>query len=235
METYAAQKTADSIARAAEYAMVKSKKLENPLYVSPENIFPEMYGSHPKELKDTIINAREAFADMMVKKKKVDNKKQGLELAKTHIKATFDVGHANIWRKYFVGSDKEFDDWMLKQVDNLNKEGIIGHVHVSDNFGYDDEHIRPGRGNAPIKPFIERMKAAGIKDVIVEPNENDFYAMLGGWEVFGRPVYGVNGSPARWSEVEHSYFGKSAPPYFLYGEGAPDQKEWTLWSGARLE
>lgn len=235
MEDYAKEKTADTIARAAERAMAKSKKLKEPLYISPENIFPETYGSHPSELREIILKARDKFAQRLLETKKVSSKKEAMELAKKHIKATFDIGHAYTWRKYFVGSDKEFHEWLMKEIDKLNKDEIVGHIHVSDNFGYEDEHVTPGKGLVPIKEAIERFKKAGVTDIIVEPAEQDYLAMLGAWNIIGRPIYGVANGGLGWTDIEHSYFGRTAPPYFLYGDAAPSPQEWTLWSGVKLE
>lgn len=242
---YAIDKTADTVARAGIFAMRKQEKmkkegrLDQPLFVAPENIFPEQYGAHPDELKRIVLKSREAMSKKLAP---AYGEKKAQEMAREHIKATFDVGHAYTWRKYFEGdpsksieeNDRMFNNWLLKKVDELNKAGIIGHVHVSDNFGWEDEHVTPGEGHAPIKDFIEKMKKAGIKDVIVEPAHQDYRALLGGWRTFGSSVYGLNRGGS-WSDIEYSYFGRGAPPYFLYGESVPRPDEWILWSGTRLE
>jgi uncharacterized protein YkvS len=235
LEGFAKEKTADTIARAAEYAMAKSEKTKDPLYISPENIFPETYGSHPDELREIIKQSRDVFAKRLMDMKRVTTKEDANELAQKHIKATFDIGHAYTWRKYFVGSDKEFQDWLFKEVDKLNKDKIIGHVHISDNFGYEDEHVTPGRGKIPIKEFVEKMKKAGFNDFIVEPAEQDYEALMGAWGIIGRPVYGVANGGLGWTDIERSYFGRVAPPYFLYGDAAPSPQDWSLWSGVKLE
>jgi hypothetical protein len=62
VEDYALEKSAESVARAGMYAMEKSNamkargQLDKPLYISPENIFPESYGGHPDELKKLFWN-----------------------------------------------------------------------------------------------------------------------------------------------------------------------------------
>jgi sugar phosphate isomerase/epimerase len=234
LEGYAQKKTYDTIAKAAQEAMAKSKKLEKPLYIAPENIFPEQYGAHPQELKEIIINSRKEFVKNLVNEGEY-SKEEAKKKARTHIKATFDMGHVYTWRKYFTKGDKEFDKWVLKEVDKLGKAGVIGHVHVSDNFGYEDEHVTPGQGNVPIRKILEKLKKYGHTDVIVEAAHQDYKAMLGGWSEFGGPIYGMEGGPLSWSNVENSYFGASAPPYFIYGDQAPNPQEWQLWSQTRLE
>ena len=58
---------------------------------------------------------------------------------------------------------------MLDQAERLVNEGYVGHIHLTDNMGFDDEHLTPGQGNVPMKEFLRRMEKAGIKDIIVEP------------------------------------------------------------------
>ncbi len=241
IKDYAIDKSADTLARAALYAMEKSKKLKEPLYIAPENYFPETWGGHPGELKELILKGREKMVELLQSKV---GKEEAEELATRHIKGTFDTGHAFTWWKYYEGNPKksmeqnmdDFKKWYLNQVDDLVKAGVVGHIHVSDNFGWEDEHVVPGEGIAPIKEFMERIKKAGIKDVIVEPAHRDWRAMLGGWKTFGGSIYGLPvGRRENWADIEHSYFGQPAPPYFLYGESAPDPEHFTLWTGARME
>ncbi len=245
IKEYAVDKSAETIARAAMFAMqqTNAKKLPEPLFVAPENLFPEQYGSHPQELKRLILDSREKMSELL-QKNGYDEKKAD-EIASQHIKATFDVGHAYTWRKYFKEDPKKswdentkaFNDWLFKQVDDLNKSKIIGHVHISDNFGFYDEHVTPGQGLVPLKEFIEKVKKAGIKSVMVEPAHQDYRAMLGGWTAFGSSIYGLTVPPTRegWADIEHSYFGLSASPYFLYGPTVPNPEHWVLWTGVQME
>ncbi|HII30372.1 hypothetical protein COT48_01775 [Candidatus Woesearchaeota archaeon CG08_land_8_20_14_0_20_47_9] len=251
MEHYGLDKTADTIARAGMMTFDKTRQMEQKgvkvsenLYIAPENLFPETYGSHPDELRKIIVQSREQMKNMLIRSNIAPQKAD--ELSKQYIKATIDVGHAYTWKKYFEAAhpgmslearDKAFNRWVVDKVGQLAKDGIIGHVHVSDNFGWEDDHAVPGQGTAPIKEFVEKLKQAGLKDVIVEPSHHDFRAVLGGWKVFGSPIYGLQyaGRPQSWTDIEHSYFGRTAPPYFLYGEAAPRPDEWILWSETRLE
>ena len=148
-----------------------------------------------------------------------------------------------MWRKYYQGdpkksyeeNSKEFNKWLMKQVDELNEKKYIKHVHISDNFGWNDEHVTPGQGIVPIKEFVEKMKKAGMKDLIVEPAHQDYRAVLGGWREFGSPIYGAAPPQAeRWADVEHSYFGRARTPYFVFGDYSPS-REFTLWSQVPLE
>lgn len=259
---YAEKKSADTIARAALYTIDREKKkskeglygwdvrhgekFEKPLFLAIENFFPEIQGGHPDEVKKMVLDARQRMTEYLTKERGMDQERAWSE-AEKRIKATWDTSHANMWRKYFQAkpgeslekTDERFKKWYLDKAKEWVNEKIIGHVHVSDNFGWEDEHVVPGQGNAPIKEFIKEIKDKAEKgeiSVIVEPAHQDYRAMLGGWKLFGSSIYGVSaGNRDGWLEVERSYFGRNAPPYFLYGESAPDQESWTLWSGQRME
>lgn len=168
--------------------------------------------------------------------------KKAEQLAQEHIKATLDIGHLNLWRKYFRPSekaktpedvDKEFKEWVKKEIKKLNKEKIIGHVHLADNFGYDDEHLTLGHGNAPIKEFIKLMEEAGIDDWIIETGS---FNPLTGWsealQYLGSPIYGV--TPMSFANVMNAHAGYNQPIYYIAGAYAPSN-DWTLWSGVPFE
>ncbi|MBI2664320.1 hypothetical protein HYX10_03190 [Candidatus Woesearchaeota archaeon] len=262
VKKYAEKKTADTLARAAMYAMDRERKpskegwrgwdvrggekFERPLFIAVENFFPEVHGGHPDEIKKIVIDSREELAKKLQSERGM-SKDSAWKEAEERIKATWDTSHANMWRKYFEAkpgesmeqTDTRFKKWYLQKAEEWKRENIIGHVHVSDNFGWEDEHVVPGQGNAPIKEFINLMKdkvEKGEVDIIVEPAHQDVKAMLGGWKLFGSSIYGLQaGRRDSWLDVERSYFGRNAPPYFLYGESAPDPESWMLWSGQRLE
>lgn len=247
IEEYARDKSSDTIARAAEYAMYKQNhlrdevregtKLDRDLFIAVENFFPEVYGGHPDEIKQMVKDARHQFVEIMKTKGWSESKAE--KEATNRIKATWDTGHANIWRKYFTGNDNEFKDWYLKKAKEWKDENIIGHVHITDNFGWEDEHVVPGEGNVPLKEFVKLMKDKvdkGEINLITEPSHQDYRAMLGGWKTFGSSIYGVAGGRRdSWLDVERSYFGRNASPYFLYGDSAPDRDAFTLWSQQPLE
>ena len=242
VEGFAKTKTADTIARAAVYAMDKSRAknrfgetASKPIFIAPENIFPEQYGSHPDELRDIVLSSRERMTKYLVEERKMKDS-EAKKRAAEHIKATFDVGHANMWKKYYGGKEEDFNKWLVDQAEKLAKEGIIGHVHVSDNFGYNDEHLSPGQGNAPINDFVERMRKHGLKDVIIEPSHNDFEVLREGWRTMaGSITQNFAIANDRWVNIEHSYFGRTSGPYFLVGDSAPSQEGYQLWSGVPFE
>ena len=237
-EEYAVKKSAQSLAEAGLYAMeqTKQKKVERPVFVSPENIFVEQYGGHPQELKKLILESRNQMKDMLIKKGKSESEAQ--RLSEQHIKATFDVGHANTWKKYFKGEDKDFQKWLINQTRDLMKSNVIGHVHITDNMGYADDHLPPGEGTVPIKEFTKALKEEGYKGTIVaEGGDWEHQNLLGAWRALNSPIYKTQ----TWSDIEDSYLGRTHSPSYLVGQAAPSEEfrgaeqGKPMWSGIPLE
>lgn len=244
LKEYALEKSAKNIAELGMYAyqVEKDKKLKKPMFIAPENVFPEQYGSHPDELREIIIQSRKEMVKKL-KEKKV-SEEEAKKIAAEHIKATFDIGHANTWRKYFQGNDKEFKEWFIKKSRQLLQEGIIGHVHIADNFGYYDEHLTPGEGNVPIEEFMKEVVKAGLKDkMVVEPGaqgegESIYGSMFGAWaKVASSPIYRVGNIDRSWTDVSGSYFGHTHTPRYMTGGYLinPQNQEENWWSGTPIE
>ena len=232
--------------------------LKNDLYLAPENLFPEMYGAHPEELKRLVVEGRKAMANELVSKYG-QKKEEAKKLAEKHIKATFDIGHANVWRKYFKSKpgegleerDKRFDKWLLKKSKKLIDEGIVGHIHISDNFGFHDEHLSAGDGNAPIKNFVKQAKKAGFGEFIVESGSfNPMTSLPDTWMHFDSPVYGMHvagftkdtwtdpsAAPNGFNQFYRQQFGRTEGPRYLVGETSPseDFKGAPFYTGVGLE
>jgi len=136
VESYAKEQTSISYAEAGIYAMertAKSPYTKSPVFVAPENIFPEMgFGSHPDELITLVQNGRKKMVDFLTEKFiddpgrrrdrhgnliKVPNpyyegisKDEAEKKATDHIKATIDTQHLGMWWKHFTpkpGETKE--------------------------------------------------------------------------------------------------------------------------------
>ncbi len=178
-------------------------------------------------------------------------------LAEQHIKVTFDTGHMNLWRKYWnpapgkspEENEKEFRKWYLEQFESLAREGMIGNMHLVDNFGYRDDHLAPGQGNTPVREVMHILKKYGYKGPLtVEPGADastdiaDVYGMLKAWKHLGGQVYGTNGigvipsgmPSGSWSNIQYSYFGRNYSPYFVFGGYSPSN-DFTFWSNVPLE
>jgi sugar phosphate isomerase/epimerase len=239
IEEVGIQRTADTLAKAGIKAMEETqrhkKELKESIYVAPENLFPDFYGSSGDELIKIVEESRK---DMV---KKLHARGIGEEEAKAkaeeHIKATFDTGHMNEWRQHFKGNEKEFKKWYLGQVQKMIDAKIIGHIHLTDNWGYDDEHLTPGQGNTPNKEVFAMLEKAGFKDFITEVGSFNANTILPDTLAeFGSPVYALGRHmPSRsWGQMRHGHFGYTAPPNYIVGAYAPSN-DFKLWSEVPLE
>lgn len=266
-EDFAAERSADAMAEAAIFALEKTEQRiredkekygkssleKNPLFISPESWQPETYGGHPDEMKRLVLDARKRMAEELERTRSY-SKKKAEETAEKHIKATLDIGHLNTWKRYYVKKegetqeayDKRFEKWVLDKSKDLVKNKIVGHVHLSDNYGYHDEHLTIGDGNAPIKKFLEIMKEAGIEDYIVEGGSfNPLTALPRSWNFLGSPVYSIfkpGIAEQTWGDslvggFHQSYFGRTEMPRYIIGEYAPsdDYKGAPFYTGTPLE
>jgi sugar phosphate isomerase/epimerase len=256
---YALEEAYDSYAQAGISAMRQSDKLrekgklKRDIHVAMENLWPQQYGSHPDEMISLVNGSRKRMEKRLVQMG--FNQEQAQKRSKSHISATLDVGHLNTWRKYWKGdhkksiqaNDKEFDKWAVEKVAQMTRAGVIGHIHLDDNYGYNDDHLAPGEGNAPIKGMIKALKENGYKgDMIVEPgadfstgSHNGFSAMTKTWEHLNIPVHqGARGKGAArsggWKDVQYGWFGQNQPAYFVAGHYIPSE-DFKLWSGVPFD
>jgi len=259
-ETYALEESFDSYARAGITAMrqtadlKKKGKLTKPIAMAMENLFPESYGSHPDEIIHLVKGSREKMTHMLQKEYGF-SKKEAEDKAETHLTMTFDTGHMNMWRKYWKGdpdktieqNDNDFDNWMLKKVEEMAP--YIGHLHIVDNYGYQDDHLAPGEGNTPVRKIVKMLKDKGYKgEMIVEPgadyttDASGFHSVMKTWRHFDIPftsLPGVSGASTgggakTWENVGYGFFGQNQPAYFTFGAYRPSE-EWAPWSGTPLD
>lgn len=252
VEKYGLQKSAESLAELGIHTWQKYEQhkdqLDKPLYVAPENWDPKAYGSHPDEFLKIIKEGRRQMIDKLSPSM---GKDRAEELAKRHIKSTIDIGHLNLWKSHLqrktdehgnvIESDEAFDkrftNWAIEKMEKLHKEEALGHIHLADNFGYDDEHLSIGKGNAPVKEFVKFMKEKGYEDFIVEAGSFNAQTTLAhAWSQLGSPVYSISGPGHghRFTAVHQQDFGYQAPPFYIVGSYAPSN-EWKLWSEVPLE
>jgi hypothetical protein len=245
VKNYGLEKSAKSLAKLGIKTWNKNEQnkehLQEDLYIAPENWHPNQFGSHPDEMIELVEAGREEMVKELTPRL---GKEKAEELSKKHIRSTFDTGHLNLWKKNLEQkqgeSDKEFDKrfskWALGKVKKLHEKGILGHFHLSDNMGYDDEHLTIGKGNAPVKEMVEFLKDKGYTDFIAEPGSfNSQTIMPETWSKFGSPVYGLStGHPTRFSGVHQQHFGYQAPPLYIVGAYSPSN-DWKLWSDVPLE
>ena len=174
------------------------------------------------------------------------SKPEAEKAAENHIKATFDTGHLNLWRRFWRGSDEDFKKWMMKETEEIAKSGIVGQLHLADNFGYHDDHLTPGQGTTPVKEMVEMFKKYGYdKYITVEPGADAtvdvgaWRGMTRTWSMFDSPIYGAQGAQSftrslGWTDVQSSYFGQTYAPRFIFGQYSPSN-DWTLWTQVPLE
>jgi len=242
VESYGLEKTASSIARLARKVYEKNQHKKDPtqkdLFLAPENWQTNMFGGHPEEMIKIVEASRDKFID---ENKDLMGEDKAKEAAKNVIKSTIDVGHLNIWRRHFKRdkgeSDKDFNnrfnDWMLKEVDKMHKKGILGHFHLADNMGYDDEHLTPGQGNAPIKDFVKKLKEKGYNDFIIEAGSfNPTTTLHDTWSYFGTPI-SSSYSIGNFRSMRHAHFPYKSTPLYIAGAYAPSN-EFKVWSEVPL-
>ncbi len=251
LDEFAKEKSIKTLAEAGIYAYqeTNNKGLKKPIYIAPENVFPEMgYGSHPDELSELVKKARRKMVEELTKR--YDMKKSEAEnIAKNHIKATLDTQHLGMWYKYFNPPGKKFKneeerkkafaEWYKQQIEKLAKEGIIGHVHLVDGFGRSHVHLPAGQGDTPVKEAIEILKKHKVPFDIVSEGyaEGPRRQLTKVWEKFDVPasIFGAGYKPATsWTNIDHSYFDKKGGPSYIFGGYAPSQ-EWKFWSELPLE
>ncbi len=243
LDKYALDKTAASIARLARKVYVANQNKKDPsqkdLYLAPENWQTTMFGGHPDEMIQIVQKARKRFAE---ENSDIIGAEKAKKVANDVIKSTIDVGHLNVWRRHFkrkseMESDESFnnrfDDWLLKEIDKMDKAGVLGHFHLADNFGFDDEHLTPGRGNAPIKEFVKKLKAKGYDDFIVEAGSfNTVSTLHDTWSYFGTPIY--SHSPrGSFRQMHQAHFPYKSTPLYIAGAYAPSN-EFKMWTEVPL-
>lgn len=258
MEEYGLNQSGQALGQLGVYAMEKSTEMRQKvktqggdlhkykdIYIAPENVFPGEYGSHPDELIKIVEAGREKMAKELHDMRGMSLDKAKQEAAK-HIKSTIDIGHLNMWKTHMVRKpdeteaqfSKRFEGWAMQKLEQMHKKGILGHFHLADNMGFNDEHLTPGQGNAPIRSFVKRLEELGYNDFIVEQSgTNDATIMGETWSYLGVLGFkpGMQGSFApRFTDVHWRHAGGYAPPNYMVGSYVPSN-EWTLWSQVPLE
>jgi len=179
------------------------------------------------------------------------SKAQAEEKARRHIRATLDTQHLGMWWKHFQpleGESKEqrkerFDKWYMEQIKKLEDKDILGHIHVVDAFGAGHQHLPVGQGNLPVRKALEYLKSKGYTGSMISEAHGE-EGMFGQGRILtetlrglGTPIKGAGyaiGAPQRWGDIQHSYFGATQNPYFIFGAYSPSN-DWQLWSQVPME
>jgi hypothetical protein len=178
------------------------------------------------------------------------SKEQARKEAQEHIKGMLDTQHLGMWREHFVSkpgetkqdTDKRFQNWYLKQIEELADKDIIGHVHLVDSIGRGHEHLPPGQGNLPLKEAVKKLKERGFKGQIISEgfSEDQFEEgrqISEAWKWAGSPVYSTRVGrfgPQSWPTMKDHWYGQTVPPTYIFGAYSPSN-EWVLWSEVPME
>lgn len=221
VEEFATKKASETFANVALHSY---KEYGNgaPI-VSVENLDQGRFGfSQGEDLARLIDESRKKFEEKAIKEGY--SKKEAKKAAKKMIGVTFDIGHANISRKYGYNEDE-----LAKEAAAVSK--YLKHVHLTDNFGNADTHLPIGMGNVPVEKMLKALgkPAEDAKKI----NE------VGGWyqyfktnpypellQATGSPIYSSTNGPY-WSETTgfqesyHSGYGQMLPQthYESFGAG----------------
>lgn len=252
-EKYAKEKSIQSYAEAGLYAFDETrsnKNVKRPLYVGPEIGWPQGFGAHPDEFIELIKTAREKMAQRLVEERNM-GKSAAEQAAKVHIKGLFDTSHMGMWLNNFrrvpgESEDKRmkaFNSWYMEAVDKIAKADVIGQIQAVDSMSGAHGHLPAGQGIFPVVDAVKLFKKHGFKGPVVsEGHEEEQFGqnriLLETWKAFGAGNFRGSGGgpslPGSWKGTQFGYFGRTYPPYFVYGGYAPSN-EWTLWSQTPFE
>lgn len=222
-DEFALEKSKETIANAALDAFKKFGN--NAPIVSIENVFPGTVFGQAEELKKLIEKAREEF----VKKARSEgiSEAKAREAAQKLIGATWDVGHINLLRRYGFGKEKIIEE--TKKI-----APFVKHVHLTDNFGFEDSHLPPGMAEVPFKEILKELEKAGYggKEIV---EAGGFVAQFKTsptpyvLEALGSPIYGMEMQPF-WNQVRGGY---GLPGVYSggYGMMLPEQHFATYGAG----
>ena len=260
-------RTTDTLAQAGIMAFdkTKQKRLKNPLFMTPENISPYEYGSHPDEMIEMVEKSRKRMVQLLtnpqmkdMKGRLIDNpnfhkgisEKEAKKLAEDHIKATLDTQHLGMWKKNFERKpgeteeqrDKRFNKWYLKEVEKLAEKGVLGNVHLVDGMGLGHSHLPAQQGIYPVAEAVEKLRAKGFVGPISSEGhgEGPERQLTAAWQLSGKPTglyHAATQKAMSWTDVESSYFGSQKFPVgYIVGDFAKRiSPDFTLWSGVPLE
>ena len=139
---------------------------------------------------------------------------------------------------------EEIED-SLDKLDKMIDEDVIGSVQVVDSASAAHGHLPAGQGifGDVIKQTVRKLKQSGWTGMIVsEGHEEEKFGegriLYKTWEHLagypGKPSYAPHFPGRSWSQMQHSYMGRTYSPLYMFGSYAPSN-EFKLWSEVPLE
>jgi len=220
--------TTDEVAKeqvaktAAELAWYSFSKLKSQPAVAVENIFPTMALGNPEKLAETIEEARKRFVE--VARKRGIGEKQAKAAAEKLIGMNFDIGHANMWKRYKIWDDAEqrfrpvTDEDIKRWAEKVTP--YVKYVHLSDNWGDEDSHLPIGWGNAPTKEVVDIFKKKGFKGRIIAETAGGPGAMVSGIPETLKYFRAQLTPTTTWDMANRTYFESGYP--FMVGPIYPE-------------
>ncbi|MBW3004929.1 sugar phosphate isomerase/epimerase, partial [Candidatus Woesearchaeota archaeon] len=265
---YAMQRTTESYAKlgvAARQETIYNKNAKRPVSVGPELGWPHAYGSHPKEFKELIHQARDKMVDLLtsktIKDPKTEQEKpnpyyepgmsrsEAERAAATHIKGCLDTSHLGMWFQHFKTElpwhkrVEEFNKWYMEEIKELAKGDEVGSIQLVNSMSGAHGHLPPGQGIFPVVEAAKEFKKQGFKGFMVSEGHeeeafNEGRILVETWRAFNAPFesqYGP-GAPARgWGDIEGRYLGYKQSPRQMFGSYVPPFGEYKPWTEIPLE
>lgn len=204
--------------------------------ISIENVMPNTVFARADSMKKLVEESRKVFVENA--KKEGMSESEAKEAAKRLIGVTWDTGHINLIRKYGFGekdgvfNKEEFGKFIAEETKKIAP--YVKHVHLADNFGYNETHLPPGMGEVPFKEILRELEKAGYKGKNIIEAGNFVAHKMGSptpyvLEAFGSPIYGAQAQPY-WNQARASY-GFPQGYFGGYGMMLPEQHFSTYGSG----
>lgn len=124
--------------------------------IAIENTYEGLGWADAESHRKLIKKSRDVFVEKVMKEKGIDES-EAKKMAEKLIGATWDVSHINIAKSKGFG-----DDYIVEETKKIKP--YVKHVHLADNFGFNDAHLAPGMGNTPIKRILKALEKEGKLD-----------------------------------------------------------------------
>jgi len=221
-EEFVIKNASKTFANVAFNTYEKFKDKPNLPMINVENMYPDMVLFEGEQMENLILESRNKFVELA--KQKGYSEGEAKSQAEKMLGVTLDLGHLNIGKKHGY-KDKD----LVKEAEKIAK--YVKHVHLADNFGFEDSHLPPGMGDVPNKQILEMLQKKGFDGTkIIEAGgfinqfkESPFVYSL---EAMGSPLYSMKMGPywSNYSNFNEGYlsgYGTMLPQtnYQMFGAG----------------